>query len=139
MQKETDEKLRSVKLETDQEKDNVNKSKREEISLWENRYEDKKKAMKEIEAIFSAKVNELEKTKYISQEKLATSELKREECEKKSQIEFRLTSTPSVPEEQVCPFLFGPPLEPSIKNNTKVVNVSYPIKSDVLQYLHVEL
>lgn len=87
LQKETDEKLRSVKLEIDQEKDNVNKSKREEISLWESRYEEKKKAMKEIEAIFSAKVNELEKTKYILQEKLAAAELKRDEYEKKNQID----------------------------------------------------
>lgn len=86
-QKEMEEKLRFVKIESDQEKESLNKSKREEITIWESRYEEKKKSLKELENTFSVKLNELEKSKYILQEKLSSAELKREEFEKKSQID----------------------------------------------------
>ena len=49
-------KIKEVKNELETEKESIAKAKKEEISLWENRYEEKKKSMKEVELIFSSKI-----------------------------------------------------------------------------------
>lgn len=92
-QNDFDEKIKFIKQEHDSELNKVKNSLHEEIHLWESRYEEKKKASKEIEGGLSQKISELEKSKYILQEKLSQAELRRDELEKKLQLETSRSDT----------------------------------------------
>lgn len=102
VQQESEEKIRSIKLEVESERDASGRTRREEIAHWENRYEEKKRAMKEVESIFTAKVSDLEKAKLLLQEKLASSELKREEWEKKATLDSQRFDTESKKLKESC-------------------------------------
>lgn len=53
----------------------------EEAGLWENRYEEKKKAMKDLEVSFVQRISDIEKTKVVLIEKVNILEAKKEELE----------------------------------------------------------